>query len=254
MTTPDMHTLTGAYALDALSDIERAQFRRHLEQCEACSQEVHELQATASRLGAAMAEEPPPEMKDRVLAAMRTTRQLPPDVVAGPQEVPRARRRWALGLAAAAAVVGLALAGVFGGVALHTQGQLNTAQERVDQARAQYQPVSELLAAPDVRTAHAGATDGGGGTVLVSRQLDRVMFMEDRLPPSPAGKVYQAWLMGPGVDPRPVGLLPGGPDGSLVVADGIGRADQVGVSVEPAGGSPSGKPSADVVLVAPMPA
>jgi anti-sigma-K factor RskA len=253
MTTPDMHTLAGAYALDALSDLERAQFRRHLEQCEACAQEVRELQATAGRLGAAMAEEPPPELKDRVLAAMRTTRQLPPVTAPEPAEPPRARRRWALGIAAAAAVVGLALAGVFGGVALHTQGQLTTAQEQLGQARGRYQPVSELLAAPDVKTAHTAASGGGGGTVLVSKQLDRMMFLENSLPPYPAGHVYQAWLMGPGVVPRPVGLLPGGPDGSLVVADGLGRADQVGISVEPAGGSPTGKPSSDVVLVLSMP-
>ncbi|HEY2062200.1 MAG TPA: anti-sigma factor [Amycolatopsis sp.] len=253
MTTPDMHTLTGAYALDALSDVERAQFRRHLEQCEACAQEVRELQATAGRLGAAMTEEPPPEMKDRVLAAMRTTRQLPPATAPEPAGKPRAHRRWALGIAAAAAVVGLALAGVFGGIALHTQDRLTTAQEQLGQVRDRYQPVSQLLAAPDVKTAHTAASGGGGGTVLVSKQLDRMLFLDDGLPPYPAGHVYQAWLMGPGIEPRPVGLLPGGPDGSLVVADGLGRAEQVGISVEQAGGSPTGKPSSDVVLVLPMP-
>jgi hypothetical protein len=30
MTAPEMHTLTGAFAVDALSEMERAQFERHL--------------------------------------------------------------------------------------------------------------------------------------------------------------------------------------------------------------------------------
>ncbi|MFI5612908.1 anti-sigma factor domain-containing protein [Amycolatopsis sp. NPDC051903] len=254
MSTPDMHTLTGAYALDALSDTERAQFQRHLEQCEACAQEVRELRATAGRLGAAMADEPPAALRERVLAEMRATRQLPPRSRPEPGERSRGRRRWPLITTAAAAVVGLALAGVFGGIAVTTQGRLDAAQSQLDQARVRYQPVGELLAAPDAQTLHGTAPGGGGGTVVVSKQLDRMMFMESGLPPYPAGHVYQAWLMGPHLAPRPAGLLPGGPAGSLVVADGLAGADQFAISVEQAGGSPTGKPSDDVVLVMPMPA
>ncbi|WIX74942.1 anti-sigma factor [Amycolatopsis carbonis] len=254
MNSPEMHTLTGAYALDALSDTERAQFRRHLEQCEACAQEVRELRATAGRLGAAMAEEPPASLKQRVLAEMRSTPQLPPLTGPEPGERSRGRRRWPLILATAAAVVGLALAGVFGGLAATTQGRLDAAQSQLDQARVRYQPVAEILSAPDAQAVHGTAPGGGGGTVVVSKRLDRMMFMESDLPPYPAGHVYQAWLMGPNLAPRPAGLLPGGPAGSLVVADGLAGADQFAISVEQAGGSPTGKPSDDVVLVMSMPA
>ncbi|WP_406634743.1 anti-sigma factor domain-containing protein [Amycolatopsis sp. WGS_07] len=253
MSSPDMHTLAGAYALDALSEVERAQFRRHLEQCDACAQEVRELRETAARLGAAMDEQPPSGLKDRVLADMRTTRQLPPRTDAAE---PRARgpRRWPMLIAVAAAVIGLALAGVFGGIALHTSGQLTAAQSELDAARDRYRPVAELLAAPDTVTSHVTSPRGGGGTVMVSRKLDRVMFLQSGLPPVPAGRVYEAWLMGPDLAPRPAGLLPGGPSGSLVVADGLAGAQQFAVSVEQAGGAPSGKPSDEVVLVAPVPA
>ncbi len=248
-----MHTLAGAYALDALSEVERAQFRRHLEQCESCAQEVRELRETAARLGAAMDEQPPSGLKDRVLADMRTTRQLPPRTGSA-EPRPRGPRRWPMLLAAAAAVVGLALAGVFGGIALHTSSQLTSAQSELDAARARYLPVSELLTAPDARTEHVAAPRGGGGTVVVSRKLDRVLFLPAGLPPVQAGKVYEAWLMGPDFAPRPAGLLPGGQAGSLVVADGLAGAQQFAISVEQAGGSPSGKPSNDVVLVASVPA
>ncbi len=32
----DIHHLTGAYALDAVDDIERARFEQHLAECEDC--------------------------------------------------------------------------------------------------------------------------------------------------------------------------------------------------------------------------
>ncbi|RJQ81095.1 anti-sigma factor [Amycolatopsis panacis] len=254
MTTPEMHMLAGAYALDALDEVERAQFRRHLAQCESCAQEVRELSATAARLGAAMDDAPPPELKQQVLAEMRTTRQLPPQSRPEPGERQRNPRRRPMIITAAAAVVGLAAAGVFGGIALHTQDRLDTAQSQLSQARDRYRPVAELLAAPDLRTEHVGMPGGAGGTVLASRLLDRMVFQEAQLPPAPAGKVYQAWLMGPTLAPRPAGLLPGGPSGSLVVADGLSGAQQFALSVEPAGGSPTGAPTGNVVLTAEMPA
>jgi anti-sigma factor RsiW len=83
MTSAEMHTLTGAFAVNALSEHERAQFPRHLAECESCSQEVRELRATAARLGAAVAEDPPAGLKQRVLAEIHVTRQQPPNVVPG---------------------------------------------------------------------------------------------------------------------------------------------------------------------------
>lgn len=47
MSTVDLHTLTGAYALGALSEQESAEFAGHLAQCQACTQEVRELRETA---------------------------------------------------------------------------------------------------------------------------------------------------------------------------------------------------------------
>ncbi|MBU2075761.1 MAG: zf-HC2 domain-containing protein, partial [Actinobacteria bacterium] len=39
----DVHALSGAYAVDALDDIERAQFERHLVECAECRAEVDSL-------------------------------------------------------------------------------------------------------------------------------------------------------------------------------------------------------------------
>ncbi|MFD9964032.1 anti-sigma factor domain-containing protein [Amycolatopsis sp. NPDC058986] len=254
MTSPEMHTLAGAFALDAVSDVERAEFRRHLEQCESCALEVRELRATAARLGMAMAEPPPPALKHRVLATMHATRQLSPSGRRDPADEPPPRRagkasRWGV----AAAVIGFALAGVGGAVAYTQNQDLVAARQELDRTKAAYAPVSRVLAAPDAKTGHGSASIGGGGTVVASRSMDQLVFMDTGLPPRPPGRVYQAWLMPSAGAPRPAGLLNDGPTGSMIVANGLRGAEKVALSIERAGGSTTGAPSADVVLVMPMP-
>ena len=63
----DVHTLIGAYALDALEDDEREAFERHLAECEPCREEVVGFRRTAVRLAEAAAVVPPPRMRGRVL-------------------------------------------------------------------------------------------------------------------------------------------------------------------------------------------
>ncbi|WP_158887289.1 anti-sigma factor [Amycolatopsis anabasis] len=238
MTQGDLHALSGAYALDALDEPERARFRRHLAECPACAQEVRELRATAARLGEAVGQDPPAPLKDRVLAEVASTRQLPPSAKPEPGQRSRGGARvprWALGLAAAAAVVGLALAGIFGGIALHRQDQLTAAERQVEQARQRYAPVAELLAAPDARTARGESGIGGSGTVVLSPSQNRLLFLAARLPQRPPNRDYQVWLMAPGEPPRSAGLLPA--DG-IVLINGVEGARQVAVTVEPQGGSP----------------
>lgn len=155
MTMPEMHTLTGAFAVDALSEMERAQFERHLRECVPCAQEVLELQMTATRLGAALAEEPPPELKRRVLAQAMATRQQPPRARFESGERIKDRRRaprWVIGAATAAAVVGLAGTAVFGGIAWNNQSQLTAAREAAARAEARYAPVAEVLSTTDLKT------------------------------------------------------------------------------------------------------
>lgn len=253
---PDMHTLTGAFAVDALSEMERAQFERHLRECVPCAQEVLELQVTATRLGAALAEEPPPDLKRRVLAQAMATRQQTPRARFEPGERVKDRRRvprWAIGAATAAAVVGLAGTAVFGGIAWNSQSELTAAREEVARSEARYAPVAEVLAATDLKMGHAETTVGGGGTVLTSRSKDRLVFMAAQLPKNDPGRVYQAWLMPPEGAPKPAGLISGGQDGAVLVADGLSGVDRFALSVEQDGGSPTGSPSKDIVMIMSMP-
>jgi anti-sigma factor RsiW len=74
----DIHLLTGAYAADALTSTELAEFEKHLECCAPCAREARELQGTVARLAMAAALTPPPEMRQQVLADARFIRQLRP--------------------------------------------------------------------------------------------------------------------------------------------------------------------------------
>ena len=74
MNTPepaDIHALSGAYAVDAVDDIERAEFERHLATCADCREEVAGFRSTAIQLSALM--------NTRVISAVpsRTLRPAP---------------------------------------------------------------------------------------------------------------------------------------------------------------------------------
>lgn len=65
----DLHTLSGAYAVHALTGPESALFERHLAGCAACADEVRTLRETAARLAVPVAEPPPAALRARILAA-----------------------------------------------------------------------------------------------------------------------------------------------------------------------------------------
>jgi anti-sigma factor RsiW len=234
----DLHTLTGAYAAHALSDTERLAFERHLDACPACAQEVRELEATAARLGAAVAAPPPPELWDRIRAEALATRQLPP--VAGRAERRRqARRRVPLLLAAAAAL----LVAVLSVTALNL-GLLG----RADRADRTAGLVAAVLAAPDARRVAALPGGTGQATVVVSRQRGRAVFVADGLPPAPAARTYQLWVVSRS-GPRPAGLVEVAGEGPVTrLLDGpVTGNEQVAMTVERKGGS--ARPTSEPVVV-----
>ena len=118
---PDMHLLTGCYAVDALTGQELADFERHLERCSSCATEARSLRAAAARLAMAAAVQPPSAMEARVLSAATRTRQLPP-AVTGKSRVHYMRQ--------VVASVSVAAAVSLGAWYAVTQHQLDDAQSR----------------------------------------------------------------------------------------------------------------------------
>lgn len=234
--TADIHTLTGAYALDALSDLERAAFEAHLQDCAGCAQEVQELRSTAAQLGLAAAIQPPDELKQRVMAAITTTRQIPPEVTEEQTNlapvIPLRARRWPLRAALAAAAASVLVATTFGVQAFSVRNQLQEAQAEVT-------GISSVLSANDARTASAAAITGGSGTVVLSRSQDKAVLLASGLPATPSDRAYQVWVISAQGGAVSAGLLKadGGDRSRPVIANGLGSADKIGITVEPAGGS-----------------
>ncbi len=215
----DVHALAGAFALNALPSDEAEEFRRHLAECSACQVEVAELQATATHLGLATAEQPPPRVREAVLRTVHQTRQVPPPVQ------PAESRRWIprTWLAAAAAAVVVA-AGAIGVVDL------------VRDNPAPQDPITAVVAAPDAETTAARLRGGGQMTVVASEQLGQAVVLSENLPPAGAARVYQLWLVDPDGRARSADVLIGS-SSSADVVDGVRPGDSVAITREPAGGS-----------------
>ncbi|WP_410660560.1 anti-sigma factor domain-containing protein [Amycolatopsis sp. lyj-112] len=223
--TAELHTLTGAYAVDAVPDEEAVAFKRHLRGCDACRQEVRELRETAARLGSAVAGAPPPRLREVTLTEIAHVRQWPPLVAAvrRAEPVKKPSVRIALLGAAAAAVAAL----VFG---LAT----TTTEPGGDPAQQQLAAVNTVLTAPDASTVKGAGTT----SVVISQSQGKVVVLANDLPPLAPGRVYQVWLIGAsGV--HSAGLMTeDGPHRTRpMLADLPQGIDRVGITAEPAGGS-----------------
>lgn len=238
MTTYDLHTLTGAYALHALDEEERGRFERHAADCEACAQEVRELTATAARLGLAEAADTTPELKTRVMRRITTVRQEAPRTAPATPPVPALRRvrrprglsRWALAACVAAAAA-------FGGTAVWQHDRAQEARTQARDAERRTADLTAVLAAPDAKSRTARLTGGAGGTVVVSAARDKAVFISSGMAKPPSGKVYQLWFDDAGTM-RSAGLMDPHRTSEAVLLDGkLAKASGMGITVEPAGGS-----------------
>ncbi|HET7399146.1 MAG TPA: anti-sigma factor [Intrasporangium sp.] len=246
----DIHALSGAYAVDALDDVERARFERHLVSCPACEAEVADLSATAGELSAISVQAPPPSLRARVLRDITTVRPLPPEaprpaptrLAAGDAPVAGPTRRpgpWRLLVAAAAAAVL-----VIGGFAAWRAMSPSAPPPSV---------ASQVLDASDASRVVKTLPGGARATLVRSPSLHRAVVLASGMPPAPAGRVYQLWLQDPSGHMAPAGFLPasgGAGDEQVTLLTGdASTAKGAGITVEPAGGSPQ-PTSAPIVLFA----
>jgi anti-sigma-K factor RskA len=151
---------------------------------------------------------------------LRALRALP---VAAPPPPPRVGRPplgWLAGVAAAA-VLGLAAGQrAFGG---------GTDQDVV--------AIAEMIAAQPREVALVGPSARG---IAIAGSGGRTAFVVSGLPPPAAGRGYQVWVRGANV--RSPGMLHRTRDGLevlVVSGDLLAGAQRIGITIEPAGGSPA---------------
>ena len=243
--SPDLHHLSGAYAVDALDDDERTSFEQHLAVCAACRAEVAELSAAAGSLASLTEATPPPSLRASVLSDIAQVRPLPPLTEdagvpddsapdAGGTVLPIRHRRRTAWFAAAAAAAVIAI----GGLAWSPWS---------DDAGSQ-SPMAQVTAADDAMTVST-TKDGATAEVAYSKQLGKAAISVTGMEPAPDGMTYQLWYVGPAGTATPAGLLgvDGEGSGQALLTGQATPTDKVAMTMEPAGGS--AQPTTDPLVV-----
>ena len=89
-------------------------------------------------------------------------------------------------------------------------------------------------------------------TAVVSADESKMVVLTSSLPALPASEVYELWLLGPDAAAKPSGLLSQPQNGRTqpVLASGPVNGRNLGITIEPAGGSL--KPTMAPIVVMPL--
>ncbi len=208
--------LAAVYALGAIDDHQRADIDRRLDAAPAAvahafHDEVRACRETMALVSVGTAVEPPPELRERILAAVAAQATSP-------------RRAWRRPLIAAAAAVVIGL-GVLSAVVVLRPPSTPTA--------------ARVLESADVRTSTANIPSGGVATLVYSRDTNAAVLVMNNVAPPPPGSVYQMWLLDGGT-PRSAGTMSTAavrPSTTAVLTD-LGNTNTLAFTVEPGEGSP----------------
>ena len=246
------------FVLGALTPEERVEFEAHVAGCVECAAEVRSLTAVPTMLAQAVPQiDPSPALRGRVLRSVAAV--FPRPEQATPHTGGRAGG-FAPWLAAAAALL---LTVVLGGYALELRGRVGALETRLREALARADAGDRqiadarrvaadaesrvaVLAAPDLNridlTGQPAAPQASGrGYWSRSRGL---MFTATSLPPLPAGRTYQLWVLTAQTPPISNGWL-FRPDSSGRAAAifetpvDLPRPTAMAVTIEPDGGVPA---------------
>lgn len=214
MTCDELRDHYELYALGIAEDPEAAEIRAHLERnCETCVPGVRHAREVITLLGAsAPAAEPSARLRKRVLA------------IAGEQK----GSRWNWSPVWAAVAAGALIAAVVFNVHGHrVAAELGRAQADLQRLQAESAAQSHELARlnlafsilnqPDVKQVifGGGAPQPPRGRVFLDPQRG-VVLLASNLPPAPAGKTYEMWVIPKGGQPVPAGLFQSSTDGNAL--------------------------------------
>jgi anti-sigma-K factor RskA len=235
----DLLDLAVPYALHAVSDTERNEIESRLAAAglpaaDAFYDEVRAVRETMAVMAAANAEEPPAELRDRLMSSIAA------DNVRSLPTATRSPGRWRTTVLSAAAALAIGLTAIGIGLAVRPAppAPQSTAQQ--------------VFSAPDVHTVSGAIPAGGTATVVFSRNRNAgVLVMNDVPPPSP-GTVYQMWLVSPsGTSSAGTMDAEAVAPSTTAVLENLGPSTKLAFTVEPGGGStqPTGKLIAELPLI-----
>lgn len=222
-----VHDLAAAYALDAIEGRELRRYEKHLASCDSCPATVDRLREVAGALASTVELDSPEGMRHTVLEQLGTT----PQETTSPTELaPSPRlRSWVAIAAVTIAAVGV---GAVVGNQLSDNGSL----------------VSEIVAQPDAEVVSLQGPSTAVANFVYSTSLGQGVLVARGLDDIGDDMTYQAWLIGDG-EPVPVGLFRAdNGNATFEVVGDLAATAQLGVTIEPAGGSPA--PTGEIQLVA----
>ncbi|HTV14800.1 MAG TPA: anti-sigma factor [Acidobacteriaceae bacterium] len=241
-------------ALGALDGEEKEALEEHVRSCPACAQALEAARRQVALLAfAAPSASPAPGVRDALLRRARMER---PMRVA---PAPRPRRfAWLTPALAVAAMVFAVLDGWLWSRNAAASRQISDLESQIALAQTQNREIAhasaaadELLGAPGtmhVSLAQQPDAPQGRAGVLYNPRMGMVMCV-GQLPPPPAGKSYQLWLVPMQGKPMSLGVYSGSKSSMEMmshVAPGT-EAKAFAITVEPLGGMP--QPTGPKVLV-----
>ncbi|MEV5648637.1 anti-sigma factor [Nocardia sp. NPDC052254] len=243
--------LAHPYALDALSEHDRASVERLLDTttpdlAAAFRSEVYRLHETLALMTVVDTVPAPATLEATLRRALDARGAKPveeglsPDREMASVRSIRSRRlrdpRWLAAAAAAVIVVAGAAAGVAGySTRSHDTGGV-TAQQVIDHSDAREQTVP---------------VEGGGTiTVNASRELDAAVVSFATVAAPPTGRTYQLWLISGAGQVRSAGILDALPTAQAPKLVRYGDAGTLAMSIEPEGGSP--QPTTQPIVGVPL--
>ena len=238
----DIHGLSGAYAVDAVDDVERARFEAHMAGCSQCRDEVASLRTAAGELASMTLASPPPSLRAAVLRDIGSVRPLPPRVTPEQASAPeptaptaapsapsapasleskraeRARRaplrQWLVGVAAAAVLA---------------TGGLVWSPWSSETSTVQLTATQQVLQAKDAQRFEQKVGDATA-TIVRSTSLKKAVIVTANMPDAPTGKVYELWLQ-QGSAMVKAGFMPAGPSNTVLLDGDAATAAGVGITV-----------------------
>jgi anti-sigma-K factor RskA len=260
MNEQEFAELAAGAALHALSADDERRFRGAL----AAHPEWQSIVDTDADAAGLLAEtsatvDPPASIRSALLAQIAMTPQGSGPDEGGPREAPAPAplnaateeptadvpkpktRRWGRAVFALAACLAVLVGVGVGAVALNQQ--LNRPASVV--------ALQEIEAAGDAEQATVALDDGGTATAHWSGSVGKAVLVADGLPNPGEGETYELWFVR-GDAPVSAGVFDvDGGDATALLDGDMQAGDAIAVTVEQAGGSPTGQPTSDPVIVIP---
>ncbi len=255
MNQREFRELSAGHALRALTSDEERAFAAALAGHPEWQRIVDEDLAAASGLGRSIPEIPPPAaLRDQILGAITGVPQLDPEPGDAVDEDPapaldeieaegsatqrQASRAWRIGAFALAASVVLLTTVMFG--------------PRIIESFAPQDPavvaLQQVEDAPDADSSTLDLPGGGSATLHWSDSAGQAVLVADGMAPAEAGTDFELWLVR-GQEAISVGLMqPDDEEQGIFATDTFVAGDTLAITVEQAGGSPSGAPTSDPIL------